>query len=128
MWLGVKENRYSLRHTCEEGDKLTRYAWVRHDGATYGRQVFALRSCKFFMKDDMPLLENACVVDVLFLMIAFTSAGNSRPRPGYNHIIPEAPRSRKWLWRRLGSSCASGGEATLQRKVLTSVDIRKHDM
>ncbi|KAG0605933.1 hypothetical protein M758_9G099500 [Ceratodon purpureus] len=38
MWLGVKDNRYSLRHTCEEGDKLTRYAWVRHDGATYGRQ------------------------------------------------------------------------------------------
>lgn len=39
MWLGVKEGRYSLRHTCEESDKLSKYAWVRHDGANYGRQV-----------------------------------------------------------------------------------------
>ncbi|KAL2629040.1 hypothetical protein R1flu_013726 [Riccia fluitans] len=38
MWLGVKDGRYSLRHTCEESDKLSRYGWLRHDGTTYGRQ------------------------------------------------------------------------------------------
>jgi mannosyl-oligosaccharide glucosidase len=38
MWLGVKDGQYALRHTCEESDKLSRYAWVCHDGATYGRQ------------------------------------------------------------------------------------------
>lgn len=86
MWLGVKDNRYSLRHTCEEGDKLSRYAWVRHDGATYGRQVLfatlSLPPLQVFLKQkqkksitcDMSLLQNA---EVLFLLIEFTSAGNS---------------------------------------------------
>uniref|UniRef100_A0A7I4A5H3 Mannosyl-oligosaccharide glucosidase n=1 Tax=Physcomitrium patens TaxID=3218 RepID=A0A7I4A5H3_PHYPA len=57
MWLGVKDNRYSLRHTCEEGDKLTRYAWVRHDGATYGRQEIidqGLAITTSFMKHEDP--------------------------------------------------------------------------
>ncbi|BBN11838.1 mannosyl-oligosaccharide glucosidase [Marchantia polymorpha subsp. ruderalis] len=38
MWLGVKDGRYAIRHTCEESDKLARYGWLRHDGSTYGRQ------------------------------------------------------------------------------------------
>ncbi|CAM6105240.1 unnamed protein product [Calypogeia fissa] len=38
MWIGTTDGSYALRHTCEEGDKLSRYGWLRHDGATYGRQ------------------------------------------------------------------------------------------
>ena len=28
----------SLRHTCEHGDQLKRYGWIRHDGASFGQQ------------------------------------------------------------------------------------------
>lgn len=48
MWLGVKDGQYALRHTCEESDKLSRYAWVCHDGATYGRQVLYILDTSFF--------------------------------------------------------------------------------
>jgi mannosyl-oligosaccharide glucosidase len=27
-----------LRHTCEQGDRLKRYGWTRHDGVAYGEQ------------------------------------------------------------------------------------------
>lgn len=56
MWLGVKEGRYSLRHTCEESDKLSRYAWVRHDGATYGRQVLTSSNTRFFCSARLAFL------------------------------------------------------------------------
>eukprot|EP00850_Spirogloea_muscicola_P022011 SM000272S10278 [mRNA] locus=s272:104617:110725:- [translate_table: standard] len=38
MWLGVKDGGLSLRHTCEESDRLARYGWLRHDGESFGRQ------------------------------------------------------------------------------------------
>eukprot|EP00850_Spirogloea_muscicola_P002227 SM000008S22316 [mRNA] locus=s8:1007219:1015250:+ [translate_table: standard] len=28
----------SLRHTCEESDRLARYGWLRHNGESFGRQ------------------------------------------------------------------------------------------
>ncbi len=27
-----------MRHTCEEGDKLRKYGWIRHDGHHFGEQ------------------------------------------------------------------------------------------
>ena len=56
MWLGVKEGHYSLRHTCEESDKLSRYAWVRHDGATYGQQVSTSSNTHFFCSARLAFL------------------------------------------------------------------------
>ena len=37
MWLG-RQRLDELRHTCEHGDRLGRYGWVRHDGQSYGQQ------------------------------------------------------------------------------------------
>ncbi len=28
----------TLRHTCEHGDGLQRYGWIRHDGTSFGQQ------------------------------------------------------------------------------------------
>lgn len=39
MWLGVKDGRYLLRHTCQMSDELSSYSWMRHDGRKYGHQV-----------------------------------------------------------------------------------------
>eukprot|EP00850_Spirogloea_muscicola_P001702 SM000006S19467 [mRNA] locus=s6:933173:940366:+ [translate_table: standard] len=38
MWLGLKDGGLSLRHTCEESDRLARYGWLRHNGESFGRQ------------------------------------------------------------------------------------------
>eukprot|EP00249_Psilotum_nudum_P013497 c24364_g2_i3 orf=369-2918(-) len=38
MWLGFNNGVYSLRHTCENSDNLSKYGWLRHDGLAYGRQ------------------------------------------------------------------------------------------
>ena len=27
-----------IRHTCEHGDGLNKFGWIRHDGATFGQQ------------------------------------------------------------------------------------------
>ncbi|KAL3649881.1 ADP-ribosylation factor GTPase-activating protein gcs1 [Castilleja foliolosa] len=39
MWLGVKDERYHMRHVCENSDDLKRYGWTHHNGRDYGRQV-----------------------------------------------------------------------------------------
>ena len=37
MWMG-RQRLDELRHTCEQGDHLGRYGWIRHDGLGYGQQ------------------------------------------------------------------------------------------
>ena len=37
MWF-VYDGQFNIRHTCEHGDKLQRYGWVRHDGTSFGQQ------------------------------------------------------------------------------------------
>ncbi|XP_054058339.1 mannosyl-oligosaccharide glucosidase [Rissa tridactyla] len=38
MWLQQGEGGGSLRHTCEQGDGLSRYGWLMHDGENFGVQ------------------------------------------------------------------------------------------
>ncbi len=35
-WFGSAAK--SLRHSCEESDRLAKYGWIRHDGVSYGAQ------------------------------------------------------------------------------------------
>lgn len=44
MWLGVTQQQYRTRHTCEQSDEMEGYGWLRHDGVKFGRQVLLLRS------------------------------------------------------------------------------------
>ena len=37
MWF-VYDGQHSIRHTCEHGDRLQRYGWLRHDGTGFGQQ------------------------------------------------------------------------------------------
>lgn len=37
LWM-VYDGQFNLRHTCEHGDHLQRYGWIRHDGTTFGQQ------------------------------------------------------------------------------------------
>ena len=37
MWF-PRQHPNELRHTCEQGDRLARYGWTRHDGVGYGEQ------------------------------------------------------------------------------------------
>ena len=30
-----------MRHACEQGDKMSRYGWTRHDGVSFGEQEIA---------------------------------------------------------------------------------------
>ncbi|KAI8823716.1 glycoside hydrolase [Fimicolochytrium jonesii] len=43
MWFGVNEvsqaTIQNIRHTCEQGDDLSGYAWQKHDGRTFGSQL-----------------------------------------------------------------------------------------
>ncbi|KAI8620462.1 putative mannosyl-oligosaccharide glucosidase [Chytriomyces sp. MP71] len=41
MWHDVHEyqNYQSFRHTCEQGDELSSYAWLQHDGRSFGSQT-----------------------------------------------------------------------------------------
>ncbi|KAJ3013924.1 Processing alpha glucosidase I [Thoreauomyces humboldtii] len=45
MWFGVNEvsgeTLKNIRHTCEQGDDLSGYAWQKHDGRSYGSQEIA---------------------------------------------------------------------------------------
>ncbi|TPX62267.1 mannosyl-oligosaccharide glucosidase [Powellomyces hirtus] len=45
MWFGVKElsgtTLQNIRHTCEQGDDLSGYAWQKHDGRSFGSQEIA---------------------------------------------------------------------------------------
>ena len=39
MWFTHQNGRSTdIRHTCEHGDHLQRYGWIRHDGTTFGQQ------------------------------------------------------------------------------------------
>lgn len=39
MWMRQFSDRdLSLRHTCEQGDRLQGYGWLMHDGLTFGVQ------------------------------------------------------------------------------------------
>ncbi|KAJ3042810.1 Processing alpha glucosidase I [Rhizophlyctis rosea] len=42
MWFGVGDLQsgawQKIRHTCEQGDELSGYAWQKHDGRTFGTQ------------------------------------------------------------------------------------------
>ncbi|XP_069488582.1 mannosyl-oligosaccharide glucosidase [Ambystoma mexicanum] len=49
MWMQQREMDVSLRHTCEQGDRLPSYGWLMHDGVNFGVQDiqdfgFALRT------------------------------------------------------------------------------------
>ena len=37
MWF-VYDGQFNIRHTCEHGDHLQRYDWIRHDGTSFGQQ------------------------------------------------------------------------------------------
>ena len=37
MWF-VYDGQFNIRHTCEHGDHLQRYGWIRHDGTSFGQQ------------------------------------------------------------------------------------------
>ncbi|XP_067154548.1 mannosyl-oligosaccharide glucosidase [Apteryx mantelli] len=38
MWMQQREAEARLRHTCEQGDGLSRYGWLQHDGENFGVQ------------------------------------------------------------------------------------------
>eukprot|EP00899_Mesostigma_viride_P027617 jgi/Mesvir1/803/Mv17396-RA.1 len=40
MWFDPQNTQegLQLRHSCEQGDRLSQYGWLRHDGRSYGRQ------------------------------------------------------------------------------------------
>lgn len=54
MWF-VYDGQFNIRHTCEHGDHLQRYGWIRHDGTSFGQQeiidngerIDAILFCKF---------------------------------------------------------------------------------
>ncbi|GBG60662.1 hypothetical protein CBR_g11887 [Chara braunii] len=53
MWVQRKEGRYHLRHTCQDGDGLQKYGWLRHDGSKFGRQQLIdgnLHLATYFLK------------------------------------------------------------------------------
>ena len=37
MWFAY-DGGLDVRHTCEHGDRLQRYGWIRHDGTGFGQQ------------------------------------------------------------------------------------------
>ena len=37
MWF-TYDGQFNVRHTCEHGDHLHRYGWIRHDGTSFGQQ------------------------------------------------------------------------------------------
>ncbi|KAJ7961629.1 mannosyl-oligosaccharide glucosidase GCS1-like [Quillaja saponaria] len=39
MWIGVKEDRYHMRHVCQNDDELSTFGWARHNGRDFGHQV-----------------------------------------------------------------------------------------
>ena len=44
MWFSLKKEEANnffekIRHTCEQDDKLSGYAWLKHDGRRFGRQT-----------------------------------------------------------------------------------------
>ncbi|KAH0674814.1 hypothetical protein KY284_025901 [Solanum tuberosum] len=41
MWLGVKNERYFMRHVCQDSDELKQYGWTSHNGRDYGHQVLS---------------------------------------------------------------------------------------
>jgi mannosyl-oligosaccharide glucosidase len=45
MWFDPSDaatvHNQAIRHEAQQGDKLTSYGWVRHDGRSYGRQEIA---------------------------------------------------------------------------------------
>ncbi|NWY61035.1 MOGS glucosidase, partial [Chionis minor] len=50
MWLQQGEGGGSLRHTCEQGDGLSRYGWLMHDGENFGVQE--IRDGALFLKTE----------------------------------------------------------------------------
>ncbi|NXV13790.1 MOGS glucosidase, partial [Cepphus grylle] len=50
MWLQQGEGGGSLRHTCEQGDGLSRYGWLMHDGENFGAQE--IRDGGLFLKTE----------------------------------------------------------------------------
>ncbi|VAH68854.1 unnamed protein product [Triticum turgidum subsp. durum] len=54
MWLDMRNGQYSLRHTCQDFDKLIKHGWEAHNGRDYGRQELidhALRLTTSFLKE-----------------------------------------------------------------------------
>jgi mannosyl-oligosaccharide glucosidase len=45
MWFDPTDiatvHKEAIRHEAQQGDKLSSYGWVRHDGRSYGRQEIA---------------------------------------------------------------------------------------
>ncbi|GLU06199.1 hypothetical protein SLE2022_232490 [Rubroshorea leprosula] len=39
MWIGMKDERYFMRHVCQDSDELSKYGWTRHNGRDYGQQL-----------------------------------------------------------------------------------------
>lgn len=39
MWLGIKDDRYFMRHICQDADDLQTYGWNKHNGRDYGHQL-----------------------------------------------------------------------------------------
>ncbi|KAI8589310.1 glycoside hydrolase [Geranomyces variabilis] len=56
MWFGLKENTgqtlKDIRHTCEQGDDLSGYAWQKHDGRTFGSQEIADNQHRVAIRTD----------------------------------------------------------------------------
>lgn len=40
MWFSQfpHDGQLSIRHTCEQGDRLSKYGWLKHDGVNFGTQ------------------------------------------------------------------------------------------
>lgn len=39
MWMSqILDNDVKLRHTCEQGDGLSSFGWLMHDGVNFGMQ------------------------------------------------------------------------------------------
>lgn len=36
MWFNQFNNRFQLRHACDQGDGLSKYGWTVHDGKNFG--------------------------------------------------------------------------------------------
>ena len=61
MWFSYT-GQLNVRHTCEHGDGLARYGWIRHDGSSYGQQqlVDGCKSCSRYRDDFLLHALSAC--------------------------------------------------------------------
>ena len=59
MWFAY-DGEFSLRHSCEHGDRLQWYGWIRHDGTSFGQQEIT-DSC------GLTRSSNKALVQILYL-------------------------------------------------------------